>query len=302
MSWVETSFSNPVVTSDIESDVDSMLSNVNSEMSNAATRLGGVSSHEYTINPAASDSAGVGAIWSQLVDVMDAESNVVSVHPWVDGEGVGSDVYQHISPINTVESLAGKLEDINDNNSPKGEKEAVVVMVYASTMQEFENQLNAFNLVFPIPDFEMAQRRAKQLVELEDEKIKLPDPSKNNRWVTSNSLQHETPSKFLSLLSDRVAISVGYDEENNNPVAELQALISKKQQHLSDTKANYDGAVSSLVGGSGKSIFISSRSVSSIASTLRSSSPPGHEYSLCSAMLVVADAGELTFIKEVLGL
>ncbi|MBL4761402.1 MAG: hypothetical protein JKY93_01725 [Gammaproteobacteria bacterium] len=302
MSWIETAFTLPTITADIESDVDSMLSNIPNELSSAATRLGALPVHDYVVTPISIDCAGIGSTWAQLVDVMDSESFVVSIHPWVDGEGQGDDVYQYISPINAVESLAVKLEDINDSHLPNDEKEAVVVMVYASTMHEFENQLNAFNVVFPIPEFQMVQRRAKQLVSLETEKIKLPNPSKNNRWSERNVLQHDTPSEFLSLLSDRVAISVGYDEGSNSPVAELEALIVKKQQHLSDTKSNYDNAVSSLVGGAGKSIFISSRSMSAIASELRSSSPPGHEYSLCAAMLVVADAGELTFLREVLGL
>ncbi|MBL4755827.1 MAG: hypothetical protein JKY52_19815 [Flavobacteriales bacterium] len=301
MNWQPTNFSAPSIATDAANDVDIMLANAGGELTNANGRLVSVS-HNFVANTVASDVSGVGSSWAQLVDAINANTHVVAVHPWVADVGQGGGVFRNLSPQNAVNALADKLVDANDASLPGGEKEAVAIMVYSSTLDNFESQLAAFNAVFPVAEFQMVQRRAKQLFNLDAEKILLPQPAKNSRWVLSNTLQQSTTNNVLSVVGKRLAIAVGYDAENTDPVSELQTLIAKKQQHIQDSKTISDALLSSFSGDTGHAAFVSARPLSSIANLLRTTETGGHENNLCAAVLVVADAGELTFLKEVLGL
>jgi len=256
----------------------------------------------FSVNPVAAAANTADTTRTQLRQLLDTGMSCVVVHPWQQGIGQGQGVYRHLSAPNAIQALADKLTDNNDISSPNTNQEALALLINATNLNDFAQQLAAFSTVVAIPELQMLQRRAEQLKTLDADKVLLPDPASNARWVSRNALQLEAARESLKKVSGQLALALGYDAENIDPVTELQALISKKQNQLTALETDYSNFIAQFGGSSGCGLFLNSASPEQLGNSLRAAPGPGHEFVFSAAIMFLADTGNLTFFKEVLGL
>ena len=300
MSWQPTNFTPPPSITDAIDELDAMLVNADTELDNARNRLSAIS-HPFVNNPVSADVGGFVSVMAKAKALLDRSILHAFAHPWIEGVGHGVGVNRFLSPATAVRSLADKLNDVNDASLPSGESEAVAVMVYATNMVEFAERLAAFNAVFDFPEFKLAQRRAEQLIELPIEKVKSPVAAKNNRWQLFNGRKNYY-TYILHYLVSAQGYSAGGYESSYDARSTLDSVMQGKQSMLESVEDSLSSIMTLFSGGAGDALFMDKRSIAEIASVVRDSETPGHENILCAAALLIGQEGDLTYIKEVLGL
>jgi len=302
MPWSDVAFTVPTSLGAIHNTLDTALSNATGALSSASVRLGTTIAPTFTLNPVALAAMNSASTWAQLAALLDVNVRCLVVHPWQQGIGQGQGVRRYLSAPNAVEAMVRKLGDTGDANLPTENQDAIALLLPAAQLSDFTQMLEAFNAVFPLPELQRVQRRAAQLERLDAEKLNTPDTPSNTRWQPRNGLQFDSTHQVCKKMGVHVAMALGYDAENISPVDELQALITKKQNAITGQQAEYATLTALFTGGSGKALFLPSSTAQQLATALANTSGPGHEYALCVGVVFLAAPGQLTFLKEVLGL
>lgn len=277
--------------------LESMQSTTGGELSEAQVRLDQTPAQTFNPSPLASESVGAGDSLQDIENLIKNDLFTVTVHPWQVGVSTGEGAYSSLSAPNAIKALSNKLRDVDDSYAPSGILEAVSILITATSIQQLYDKLQSFNTVFPVPDLLTAQRRAEQIVRLEGDKLNFPNAAINSKWLAIKSNQLQVFSNVESNLKTLVATSTAAESESN-PIAELVALMTKKQSHMAQVNAEYGELQSQFLGGDGY-VLSTSGTAQEIANVVVVSTGPQHEFSLCAGVMFVSAVGDLEFIKEV---
>ncbi len=298
MSWQPLALTWPAAAAAIAATADSAIDGVAANMTATSARLSSVTGATFTAGAQASAAVGASAARTALQALLDAPCWALSVDPW--NAGSGEHLHRHLSPINAVDALTAKLRDAGDPRRPIGALDMVCVMVFASTLPAFAQQLAALNTAVPL--FGFAQRRAQHLSDLETTKWHQPTNGGPLHWERKAVGHQATARATDQQLGAAVALLEGLDAENTSPIVELAAVIAKKTA----TAAAKNNALADLAeqigGGTGSGLFASGSSLSALAANLSGGAPADHAYTLTAGLCLIAPTGKLDFFKGLFGL
>lgn len=298
MTWQPLALTWPAAAIAIGAAADGAVGGVAASMTAASARLSGVTGATFTAGPLASAATGASAARTALQALLDAPCWALSVDPW--NAGSGEHLHRHLSPINAVDALTAKLRDAGDLRRPTGALDMVCVMVFASTLPAFAQQLAALNIAVPL--FGFAQRRAQHLSDLETTKWLQPINGGPLHWERKAIGHQATARAADEQLGAAVAVLEGLDAENTSPIAELTAVIAKKTAAAVATNNALADLAQQIGGGTGSGLFASGGSLSALAANLSGGAPADHAYTLTAGLCLIAPTGKLDFFRELFGL
>ncbi|WP_020411015.1 hypothetical protein [Hahella ganghwensis] len=301
MRWEAGPFQFPPSGQQVLDQVAPVLSGASVELSAAQNRLESIGA-SFVTNPLALIADKAQQAREQLRGLLNVKGQVLCVHPFLEGIGQGQGRYQYLSAPNLVQCLAEKLQDKHDEGRPVGPCDALCILVTATEYGRFSEALGSFNQVFPVPELQLAERRAGQLAVLESEKTIQPNAALNPHWKDRDHGQYPLAQEIRRGIGAQVGLMESFDAENQTPIDELQQLIAKKQRWLQQQEDNITALKARCSGPAGFRLFLENQSPSGIAKALQAPGLPGHENVLAAGVLLVTEPGGLTLFKEVLGL
>ena len=167
------------------------------------------------------------------------------------------------------------------------------------------NTLARFNQLLPIPDLVRAERRARHLSTLETEKWDMPSSGPLPRWQSLPLERCTLVKAAKQSMSGQLAVLESYAADSS-PMGDLAALAMRKvaqqrgrDQQLADLKALL---ANGLADNSLRARLIGPGDVNELRRSLLEGDAPGHEWVLCSGVLLVGSLPGLSFVQELVGL
>lgn len=303
MSWQPVNFQLPPSLAAVRGNVSAVIGAGDGELSSADIRLSAVPVVSgLTVNPVSTQAAQAVTARQSLVNLLAFDGKLLVVHPWQHTVGQGEGNVRALSAINAIARLADKLTDQQDRNTPTGAMEAVAILVATASAKDLSSNLSALNAVFPVPELQFVQRRAEQLRDLEKTKWIQRTAPLSPFWKRRQLQQFPALSDSGRYLNQIVATADGYDTENTTPSAELSALIAKKKSYLQQLDSDYTTLQNQLSGSAGLALYVTGSTPATLAQALKTAASPGHESTLSTAILFTGQQGQLTALKEIVGL
>lgn len=299
MPWIPVAFEVPPSTTTIAGSAATALAAAPGAITAALGRLAAVPLPSYAANPAAAPAAAAGNLVGQLAALLDSDVHILVVHPWQQGVGDGQGVYRNLSAPNALQALRQKIL-AGDEPLPTGTVEGLALLIAAHDYQDLATQLAQFTAALPLPEWQMVQRRAAALVTWEDEKIKLGAPLLTARTLRRKQAHIATLGGALGTVHNRLALVAGAASEAAGPAADLQALAAIKQATFTTQAAAIAALGTTFTGGAGLALAMGN-TLSDIAGQIISNGGPGHDYTVCTACLFLAPPGQMTALKQVVG-
>lgn len=226
------------------------------------------------------------------------------VTPFQSGVGQGTGYQRYLSAPNLLRHMADKLTDTSDDSRPGTESHALVLMFVATRYDHLASALSAFNTLLPMKDLQRAERRARQLFDLEAEKWALPAAGTLPLWGKL-PLDRCTITKVANqAMTSQLAALESYAD--SSPGSDLAALSVRKAeqaqglaQKLAELKDQLSGSAAST---SARARLIGPGSSAELARELMTGDAPGHEWPLSAGVMLVGSLPGLAFVRELVGL
>jgi len=238
-------------------------------------------------------------IQENLAILSRGECRALVVHPYIykPSDVQRNNLHAELTPPSAIEIILDKLNDIYDSELSDF-KSAICFSIQGKNETQFATNLSLFNNVFPMPELEMVERRAKQLSGLETEKIQDKAKIQTPYFDPKENAYFDGMKSAIAITGTLSDLSSDYDIENTTPKSRLSALLLKKKNYLDTAQAELDDLKSVFSGGQGKGIYFSNFNKSS----LTNSGFPSDQFPLCAMVLLMGSSDSLTPIKQGLGL
>lgn len=241
---------------------------------------------------------------SALADALGEPPLALVVTPFQSGVGQGSGYQRYLSAPNLLQHMADKLTDTSDDSRPGAESYALVLMFVATRYDHLAAALSAFNALLPMKDLQRAERRARQLFDLEAEKWTLPAAGTLPLWGKL-PLDRCTITKVANqAMTSQLASLESYAD--SSPAHDLAALAARKAaqaqglaQKLASLKDQLTGSAAST---SARARLIGPGTSAELARELLTGDAPGHEWPLSAGIMLVGSLQGLAFVRELVGL
>ncbi|MCP3789460.1 hypothetical protein [Pseudomonas sp. N2-11] len=226
------------------------------------------------------------------------------VTPFQSGVGQGTGYQRYLSAPNLLRHMADKLTDTSDDSRPGAESHALVVMFVATRYDHLATALAAFNALLPMKDLQRAERRARQLFDLEADKWTLPAAGTLPLWGKL-PLDRCTITKVANqAMTSQLAALESYAD--SSPAGDLAALAARKAEQAQAMAKKLAGLKEQLAGttasASARARLIGPGTNAELARQLQSGEAPGHEWPLSAGVMLVGSLPGLAFVSELVGL
>ncbi|WP_342653511.1 hypothetical protein [Pseudomonas sp. F3-2] len=230
----------------------------------------------------------------------------IVVTPFQSGVGQGSGYQRFLSAPNVLQHLAAKLDDATDAARPQGEQYALVLLFLGTGFDVMANALSKFNALLPIADLQRAERRARNLVKLESEKLQIQTAGMQPQWADMPLESCTVVKTATQSFNGQLAMMESYASDSS-PLADLASLAQRKaqqavdqDQRLTDLKALLENGddqptVQARLIGPGDTAELRKQ-------LLEGDDAPGHEWVLSSGLMLVGSKAGLSFVQELIGL
>lgn len=220
---------------------------------------------------------------------------VLTTTPYQFQVGTKLDSGCYLNPQAAVKVLAGKLRDHADKYRPNGNLHCVALMVTASQLAQFANQLADIVSVFPIPDWCQVARQTQALVTNETDKLHQPAAIVQPRFKPMAKLNANPLHDALHWQGAQIATLESLADDESNVIGKLQALAAKRTNKLDDVKAQIN-ALKNLKGS--VYAFSVTGNAESIATQIsQADAPNNHQFTVASLLL---SHEPMTFFEELL--
>lgn len=241
---------------------------------------------------------------SALAEALGEAPLALVVTPFQSGVGQGSGYQRYLSAPNLLRHMADKLTDTSDDSRPGKESYALVLMFVATRYDHLANALSAINTLLPMKDLQRAERRARQLFDLEAEKWALPAAGTLPLWDTL-PLDRCTITKVANqAMTSQLAALESYAD--SSPASDLAALSVRKAEQAQGLAqkltALKDQLSDSAASTSARARLIGPGSSAELARELMTGDAPGHEWPLSAGVMLVGSLPGLAFVRELVGL
>lgn len=200
--------------------------------------------------------------------------------------------------------MADKLTDTSDQNRPDAAGYGLVLIFVATRYDHLATALSTLNALLPMKDLQRAERRARQLFDLEAEKWTLPAAGALPQWGKL-PLERCTITKMSNqVMTRQLAALESYAD--SSPAADLASLAARKAAQTQSMAQNL-AALKEQLSGSSASTNIRARLIgpgnnAELASQLVAGDAPGHEWPLSAGVMLVGSLPGLAFVRELVGL
>jgi len=275
---------------------------------NTAQRLSGLDGLATT------DPSAIGGIVKDVVAngraALDAQFNeapkCIVVTPFQSGVGQGVGYQRFLSAPGALQRLAEKLDDSADAARPAGEQYALVLLFLGTNFEMLASVLSKFNALLPIADLQRAERRARNLVQLETEKWQIPTSGMQPTW-SDLPLQRCTVVKTATQsFNGQLALMESYAADSS-PLSDLADLAQRKAQQSVDQDDKLSALKALLSGGTDEPTMQARLIGPGDTNELRKQllegdDAPGHEWVQSAGVLLVGSLNGLSFVRELVGL
>lgn len=254
------------------------------------------------VGDAALQLAGAGR--SALATALGEAPQALIVTPFQSGVGQGSGYQRYLSAPNLLRHMADKLTDTSDQNRPDAAGYGLVLIFVATRYDHLATALSTLNALLPMKDLQRAERRARQLFDLEAEKWTLPAAGALPQWGKL-PLERCTITKMSNqVMTRQLAALESYAD--SSPAADLASLAARKAAQTQSMAQNL-AALKEQLSGSSASTNIRARLIgpgnnAELASQLVAGDAPGHEWPLSAGVMLVGSLPGLAFVRELVGL
>lgn len=312
MSWIPVSMQWPTESTKWMDDLKSAKDLATQEGLSTSDRLSGL------VGLATTDMSDLGDVAKQAAAIgrsaMDGQfgevPRCITVTPFQAGVGDGSGYQRALSAPNVIQRLADKLQDSTDPNRPAGDsidQHALVVLFLGTRYDGMGALLGKFNALMPIGDLQRAERRAKNLVQLEANKWTIPAAGEQPLWFTAPLERCTVLREARNTFNDQLASLESY-AANSSPLSDLAELAQRKSAQVLEQSDRLTALRAMLESGSGDAGMQARMIGPGDTAELRrqllevDDSDPGHEWVMSSGVMFVGSLKGLSFVREMMGL
>ncbi|WP_299689333.1 hypothetical protein [uncultured Vibrio sp.] len=293
--WQESPLSWPSSSQAIQTSAEQVTDQIGTTMNDAVSRLTNLESDaSYGRHSLSEEANALIGLRGDLESLL-RTGTVLTATPYQFQVGTKLDSGCYLNPQAAVKALAGKLRDHADKYRPNDNLHSIALMVTASQLAQFANQLTDLVSVFPLPDWCQVARQTQALVTNETDKLHQPAAIVQPRFKPMAKLNANPLHDALHWQGAQIATLESLADDANHVIGKLQALAAKRSTRLGDVKAQIN-ALKSLKG----SIyaFSVSGSTESIATQIsQAGAPNNHQFTVASLLL---SHEPMTFFEELL--
>ncbi|WP_296187974.1 hypothetical protein [Pseudomonas sp. UBA1879] len=230
----------------------------------------------------------------------------ITVTPFQPGVGEGTGYQRALSAPSVVQRLADKLQDVTDPNRPEGEQHAVVILFLGTRYDGMSSLLGKFNALMPIGDLQRAERRAKNLVQLDLDKWNIPVAGEQPQWISAPMERCTVLREASQAFNGQLASLESY-AANSSPLSDLADLAQRKAEQAVE-QGDRLAALRDLLNSGTDDAGMQARMIGPGDTAelrkqlLESDNAPGHEWVMSSGVMFVGSLKGLSFVREMLGL
>ncbi|WP_135443872.1 hypothetical protein [Vibrio tasmaniensis] len=298
--WKQSPLSWPSSSQAIQTSAEQVTDQIGTTMNDAVSRLTNLESDasygRHSLSEEASTLLGLSDELESLLRI----GTVLTATPYQFQVGTKLDSGCYLNPQAAVKVLSSKLRDHADKYRPSpkingGNLHCVALMVTASQLAQFANQLADLVSVFPLPDWFQVARQTQALVTNETDKLHQPAAIAQPRFKPMAKLNANPLQDTLHWQGAQIATLESLADDASNVIGKLQILATKRANKLSDVKAQIN-ALKNLKG----SVYALSvtGSAESIATQIsQAGAPNNHQFTVASLLL---SHEPMTFFEELL--
>ena len=293
--WQESPLSWPSSSQSIQTSAEQVTDQIGTTMNDAVSRLTNLESDaSYGRHSLSEEASALLGLRSELESLL-RTGTVLTATPYQFQVGTKLDSGCYLNPQAAVKVLSGKLRDHADKYRPNGNLHCIALMVTASQLAQFANQLADLVSVFPLPDWCQVARQTKALVTNETDKLHQSAAIVQPRFKPMAKLNANPLHDALHWQGAQIATLESLADDANHVIGKLQALAAKRASKLGDVKAQIN-ALKNLKGS--VYAFSVSGSAESIATQISQvGAPNNHQFTVASLLL---SHEPMTFFEELL--
>jgi hypothetical protein len=293
--WKQPPLSWPSSSQAIQTNAERVTDQIGTTMNDAVSRLTNLESDasygRHSLSEGARALIGLRGDLESLLRT----GTVLTTTPYQFQVGTKLDSGCYLNPQAAVKVLAGKLHDHADKYRPSGNLHCITLMVTASQLAQFANQLADLVSVFPLPDWCQGTRQTQALVTNETDKLHQPAPIVQPRFKPMAKLNANPLHDALHWQGAQIATLESLADDANHVIGKLQALAAKRASKLDDVKAQIN-ALKDLKGS--VYAFSVTGNAESIATQIsQAGAPNNHQFTVASLLL---SHEPMTFLEELL--
>lgn len=307
MTWAPVTMRWPEQATQWMGDLAAAKDLASSELTNTSTRLAGLDGLATTspgpVGAAAQDAISTGR--AALAGQLGEAPACLAVTPFQSGIGQGRGHQRFLSAPNLLQQLAAKLTDPSDRSRPGGAQHALSLLFLATRYDQLADSLARVNALLPVPDLVRAERRARHLSRLEQEKWEMPSSGPLPRWQGLPLERCPITQAAKRSMAGQIAALESYAADSS-PMADLSALASRKAAAAQSRDQQLADLQASLANGSAdhsmQARLIGPGDPAQLAAALLEGEAPGHEWVLSAGLILVGSETGLSFVRELVGL
>ncbi|CAK3480210.1 conserved hypothetical protein [Vibrio crassostreae] len=298
--WKQSPLSWPSSSQTIQTSAEQVTDQIGITMNDAVNRLINLESDaNYGRHSLSEEACALIGLRGDLESLLRA-GTVLTATPYQFQVGTKLDSGCYLNPQAAVKVLSGKLRDHADKYRPLpktegGNLHCVALMVTASQLVQFANQLADLVSVFPLPDWCQVARQTQALVTKETDKLHQPAAIAQPRFKPMAKLNANPLHDALHWQGAQIATLESLADDASNVICKLQVLAIKRANKLSEVKAQIN-ALKNLKGS--VYAFPVTGSAESIATQIsQAGAPNNHQFTVVSLLL---SHEPMTFFEELL--
>lgn len=293
--WQQSPLSWPSSSQAIQTSAEQVTDQIGTTMNDAVSRLTHLESDaSYGRHSLSENASALIGLRGELESLL-RTGTVLTATPYQFQVGTKLDSGCYLNPLAAVNVLSGKLRDHADKYRPTGTIHCIALMVTASQLAQFANQLADLISVFPLPDWCQVSRQIQALVTNETDKLYQPAAIVQPRFKPMARLHANPLHDVLHWQGAQIATLESLADDASNVIGKLQALAAKRANKLGDVKAQIN-ALKNLKGS--VYAFSVTGNAESIATQInQAGAPNNHQFTVASLLL---SHEPMTFFEELL--
>lgn len=285
----------PTTAQTIQSNADTVTSQVTAEANSAVGRLTAlISDAEFTRHPLSTEAESLNGLRDDLENLL-TQGQVLTVSPYQFEVGTSYESGQYLNPQSALEVLSKKLSDQVDKHRPTGILNCIFIMITESQLNSFATKLTNLTTILPFPEWCQVARQATALSTNSIDKLYQPAVISQPRFKPQANLNANPLRELLKQQGAQLATLESLANDKTNVIEKLQALAIKKENKLTDILS----ALNTLKAVSGN-IYSQkiTGSTQSVATQLNQLTAPNNNQHTVASLIISTEP--LTFFEELL--
>ena len=293
--WTHSPLRWPMASRLVQYNAEKVTDQVQTAMSDAVSRLINLKSDaSYGRHSLSEDASALLGLRGEFESLL-TTGTVLTAAPYQFQVGTRLDSGCYLNPQTAVKVLSRKLRDHADKHRPNGHLHCVALMVTASQLTLFSNQLADIVSVFPLPDWGQVARQTQALVNNETDKFYQSAAIVQPRFKPMSFINVNPLRSSLNLQGTQIATLESLANDESSVIDKLNALSVKRASKLDEVKAKVN-ALKNLKGS--VYAFSVTGNAESIATQIsQAGAPNNHPFTVASLLL---SHEPMTFFEELL--